>query len=227
VWPAFSLPTERRDHSKPHVRHAREAFKRRAHKAIMRGGNPPFAHTRHERFERRTSISIRADLLRRILSRGVQGPAENGGPTHSNWKCLGTSAYTLADEHKALPAIAAITAIATISSAPTPVTPAPPSSSAATAAKTATAAASLCLGTRFVDHQVSPAEILPVQGINRPVRVLVVGYFDESKSARLARETVTNEVDTRRGNTHLRKPLLKLIFRCRKRKITDIELLHL
>jgi hypothetical protein len=127
----------------------------------------------------------------------------------------------------ALPAIPAISAVATISSAPTPVTPAPPSSSSATASKTATASASLCLGTRFVDHQVSPAEILPVQGINRTVRVLVVGYFNESESARLARETVTNEVDTRRGNTDLRKPLLKLVFRCRKRKITDIELLHL
>ena len=106
------------------------------------------------------------------------------------------------------------------------MTPAPPAT-AAPAAKTATAAAAFCLRTRFVDHQVSPAEILPVQGIDRPVRIFVVCYFDESESARLARETVTNEVDTRRGYTHLRKPLLKLIFRSRKRKITDVELLHL
>ena len=127
-----------------------------------------------------------------------------------------------------LPAIAAITAVATISATPAAVAATPTTTAAAPAAvTTAPAAAALCLRTCFVDHQVSPAEILPVQGINRPVRILVTINFDESEPARLTRETVPNEVDTRRGYTHLRKPLLKLIFRCRKRKITDVELLHL
>src|SRR5215472_12878478 len=121
-----------------------------------------------------------------------------------------------------LPAIAAITA------APASVTT-PSTAAAAPAAITSPPASSaaLCLRTRLVDHQVSSAEILPVQGINRPVRVFVVVDFDEGESARLTREAVSNEIHTRRGYTCLRKPLLKLLFRSRKRKITDIELLHL
>jgi len=165
----------------------------------------------------RLKSSVRTDLLRRTLEgeyRALLG--RESQLTQTGSVCL-----------LALPAIPAITAVAPISSAPAAVPAPPPSSSSAPAAKTATTAAALCLRTRFVDHQVSPAEILAVQGIDCPVRILVAGDFDESETARLSREAVTNEVDTRRGNTHLRKPLLKLIFRSRKRKITDVELLHL
>src|SRR5215469_12976584 len=128
-----------------------------------------------------------------------------------------------------LPAIAAVTAVAAISAAPASVTTPTPTASAAPAAITAAPAstAALCLRTRLVDHQVSSAEILPVQGINCAIRIFVAVDFDEGESARLTRETVSNEIHTGWGYTHLRKPLLKLLFRCRKRKITDIELLHL
>jgi len=45
-----------------------------------------------------------------------------------------------------------------------------------------TTAAALRLGTRFIHNEVSPAEILAVQGIDRAIRVFIVGNFDESKT---------------------------------------------
>jgi len=83
------------------------------------------------------------------------------------------------------------------------------------------------LGASFVDHQVPSTEILAVQGVNGAIGIFVVLNFDEGKTARLSRETVTNEIDTRGSNTHLREPFLKLFFRRGKRKIADVELLHL
>ncbi len=71
---------------------------------------------------------------------------------------------------------------------------APAAPAAVTAAPAATAA--LRLRTCFVDHQVSPAEILAVQGINRAVCIFVAINLDESEATRLARETVANEIDT-------------------------------
>jgi hypothetical protein len=103
-----------------------------------------------------------------------------------------------------------------------------PAASAVTSAGAASAAASaLSLRPRFVDYQVPPAKILAVQGVNSAVGIFVDGNFHESKTAGLSRKTVTNQIDTRGSNTHLSKPLLELIFRRGKRKITDVELLHL
>jgi len=51
-----------------------------------------------------------------------------------------------------------------------------------TASAAATAAA-LCLGTCFIHNEVSPAKILPIQGIDRAVRVFIVRNFDEGKTA--------------------------------------------
>jgi hypothetical protein len=128
-----------------------------------------------------------------------------------------------------LPAIAAVSAIAaapaTAAMAATPTTAA--TAPAAVTTTTAPAATALCLGTRFIHHQVSPAKILPVQRIDRTVRIFVAVDLHEGETARLARETVTNQIDPRGRYPHLRKPLLKLFLRRRKRKITDIELLHL
>jgi hypothetical protein len=98
---------------------------------------------------------------------------------------------------------------------------------AVSATSAATAAAALCLGTRFIHNEVSPAKILAVQGVDGAVRVFVIGNFDEGETARLPRETITNQIDAGGGDTDLRKPLVELIFRRGKRKITDIELLHL
>jgi hypothetical protein len=134
-----------------------------------------------------------------------------------------------------LPAIATIAAIAaattvTAASATTAATP-----SAATAAPTtvtsaapaATTATTLSLGTRFIHDEVPPAKILTVQGVDSAVRVFIVGDFDECESARLPGETVADEIDARGSNTNLRKPLVELLFRRGKRKIPNIELLHL
>jgi hypothetical protein len=95
------------------------------------------------------------------------------------------------------------------------------------AATAGTTSAALCLGTCFVHHKVSPAEILTVQRIHRAVRIFVIGHFNERETARLARKPVANQVDSRRSHTDLREPLVKLLFRRGKRKISDIELLHL
>jgi hypothetical protein len=80
---------------------------------------------------------------------------------------------------------------------------------------------------RFVDYQVPPAEILAVQRVDRAIGVFVALHLDEGKTARLSRETVTNEIDTRGSNAYLCEPFLKLIFRRGKRKVADVELLHL
>jgi hypothetical protein len=90
-----------------------------------------------------------------------------------------------------------------------------------------TAAAALSLRPSFIHHQVPPAEILPVQGIDGAIRVFVALHFDEGKTAGLSRETVTNQIDARGSNADLCKPFLQLLFRRGKRKIADVELLHL
>jgi hypothetical protein len=68
---------------------------------------------------------------------------------------------------------------------------------------------------------------LTVQGIDRPVRVFVIGHFNEGEATRLSRETIADQIDTRRGYTDLREPFMKLIIRRGKRKIPNVELLHL
>jgi hypothetical protein len=139
-------------------------------------------------------------------------------------------------EEVRLPAIAAIATVAAISAAPAAVTPASATTATVAATPTTTAAAvpaapttagALGLRPGFVDHEVSPAEILTVHGINRAVSVFVVVDFDEGEAARLSGETIANEIDTRGSNTDLGEPLVELIFRGRKRKIPDVELLHL
>jgi hypothetical protein len=100
-------------------------------------------------------------------------------------------------------------------------------STTVTAAPASTACTALCLGTCFVHYEVSSAEILTVQGIHRAIGVFVIGHFNEGETARLSRKTIANQIDARGSYPDLRKPLVKLVFRRGKRKITDIELLHL
>jgi hypothetical protein len=45
----------------------------------------------------------------------------------------------------------------------------------------------------FVDDEVTPAEILTVEGIDGFLGVFIAGDFDESETARLAGEAVANE----------------------------------
>ena len=123
-----------------------------------------------------------------------------------------------------LPAIAAVATIATAPAAAAPPTSAAPPTIAAAAPPASTP---LSLGTRFIDYQVSPAKVLTIQRIDRAISFFIVVDLDEGKTARLPCETVTNQIHARGGNSCLRKPLLKLLLRRRKRKIADIELLHL
>src|SRR5207249_9838024 len=85
------------------------------------------------------------------------------------------------------------------SAAPAAMAATPPATAAAPPAVSApapAATAALRLRTCFVDHQISPAEILAVQGINRAVCIFVAINLNEGEAARLARKTVTNEIDT-------------------------------
>src|SRR5216684_4112222 len=122
-----------------------------------------------------------------------------------------------------LPAIATV---ATISAAPATASSMAATSASVPAAPASTASA-LCLGTCFIYNEVSPPEILTVQGVHRAIRVFVIGHFNEGEPARLSRKTVANQIDARGSYTDLREPLVELFFRRGKRKITDIELLHL
>jgi hypothetical protein len=141
----------------------------------------------------------------------------------------------LSDSEFFLPAISTVAAIAaaptttTVAATPTAATTTAASAAipAAPATTAAAAAAALCLGTCFIHHEVSPAEILTVQGVHGAIRVFVIGHFNEGEPARLSRKTIANQIDPRRCYTDLREPLVELLFRRGKRKITDIELLHL
>src|SRR5260370_8671341 len=103
---------------------------------------------------------------------------------------------------------------------PTPATAMTTASAAIPAAPAATAAA-LCLRTCFIHYEVSSAEILAVQRVDGAIRVFVIGHFNEVESARLSRKAIATQIHPRASHTDLRKPLVELVFRPRKRKITD------
>jgi hypothetical protein len=96
-----------------------------------------------------------------------------------------------------------------------------------TSAAPAASATTLSLRPRFIHYQVPPAEILPVQRVDGTVCIFVALHFHEGKTAGLSREPVTNQIDARGSNAYLREPFLKLFFRSGKRKVADVELLHL
>jgi hypothetical protein len=83
------------------------------------------------------------------------------------------------------------------------------------------------LRTRFIHYQVPATEILTVEIGDRAIRFFIIGNFDEGKTPRLAREPIPNQIDCGRVDPYLSEPLLQLFFRCRKREITDVKLLHL
>jgi hypothetical protein len=114
-----------------------------------------------------------------------------------------------------------------MAAAPTAASAMATPSAAVPAAPATASSAALCLGTCFIHHEVSSAEILTVQGVHGLIRVFVIRHFDESEAARLSREPIANQIDARGGYTDLREPLVELLLRRGKRKITDIELLHL
>jgi hypothetical protein len=132
-----------------------------------------------------------------------------------------------------LPAVAAISTVATISAIASTTTAAASTTVTAAAATTTSAettasstAATLLLRTSFVDNEITAAEVLAVHGIDGAIRFLVVGDFDESKTARLTCETIANEIDCRGIDASLRKKVVQRILRCGKRKIANVKLLH-
>jgi hypothetical protein len=98
---------------------------------------------------------------------------------------------------------------------------------ASTTVTTPAAAAAFGLGTRFVHHKIAPSKILAVQGIDGAVCFFVIGNFNEGKAAGLSCETVANQIYCGGIYTRLREVFVQAIFRRGKRKITNIELLHL
>src|SRR5258706_281954 len=91
-----------------------------------------------------------------------------------------------------LPAIATVAAISAApataavapATTPTAATAMAAAPAAISAAPAGTAASALCLGTCFIHDEVSPAEILTVQGVHRAIRIFVVGNFNEGEPAR-------------------------------------------
>jgi hypothetical protein len=126
----------------------------------------------------------------------------------------------------AVPAIAAISATPAAVTTASATTAAVTTASAAVTSSPAAAARALGLRPRLIHHEISPAEVLTIQRIDGAIRIVVIGHFHERKAPRLACKTVPNEIDPRWCYPYLRKPLVKLIFRSRERKISHIELLH-
>jgi hypothetical protein len=147
--------------------------------------------------------------------------------------CREKNAKDLKEVH--LPAIAAVTTITTTATTatapPTAASVAAPAAAITAAAPawppTPTAASTFSLGPCFVHYQVAPAKVLAVKGVHGAVSIFVIIHFHEREPARLPGEPVPNQIDARRSYTDLREPLVELIFCSRKRKVTDIELLHL
>jgi hypothetical protein len=83
------------------------------------------------------------------------------------------------------------------------------------------------LRTGFVHDKVPAPEILTVEGSDRAIRLFIIGDFDESEAAGLARETITNQTDCGGVDTDLTEPFLQLLFRRVEWKIADVKLLHL
>jgi hypothetical protein len=141
-------------------------------------------------------------------------------PTVSTIAAVATTTISAASATATTAVSAATTTTAAVSTASAAIT-------AATAAASTTATTTFGLRSRFVHHQVSSAKILTVQRIDRALRIFVTVYLNECKTARLARETIPNEIDTRGTDTDLREILCNLFIRRGKRKIANVELLHL
>src|SRR5262249_55670057 len=95
-----------------------------------------------------------------------------------------------------LPAIATVAAITSIATSAAPPRGAPPPPAVPAGPPTAPTAA---LGLRpcFIHHEVSPAEVLPVQRINRAIRVFVAADLNEGEPARLPGKTIADQIDAR------------------------------
>jgi hypothetical protein len=121
------------------------------------------------------------------------------------------------------------TASASTTAAATATTTASTPAAVTTATTAVTAAAATAFGLRlgFVDDQIASAKILTIQASDGLLCVFVGGDFDESEAARLPGEAIADKRDSRRSDSNLREPFVELIFCGGKRKVTNVELLHL
>jgi hypothetical protein len=166
----------------------------------------------------------------------------------SNGGASRTGLRRVAAQSKVLPTIAAVIAAAisatvtTTAATATATTTTSSSSAATTAATTAAAPATIATATTavtaaaatafrlrlgFVHDQIASAKILTIQAVDGFLGVFVDGNFHESEAARLPGEAVTDKRDRRRSDSNLREPFVELVFCGGKRKVTNIELLHL
>jgi hypothetical protein len=140
-----------------------------------------------------------------------------------------TAAISAAISATAATASATTAAASTTTAAATAATAAATPAAVTTATTAVAAAAATAFGLRlgFVDDQIASAKILTIQAGDGLLCVFVGGDFDESEAARLSREAITDKRDSRRSDSNLREPFVELIFCGGKRKVTNVELLHL
>jgi hypothetical protein len=171
----------------------------------------------------RNQETMDAEVLQETLQEGFQRRPEG----------LGRRSRILKERLPTITAVSTVTAATASSAVSASATTASSMAAAAAAITTASSAtstapaATLSLRPGFIDHEVPAAEILAVQRVDGAVGVFVTLHFHEGKAAGLSREAITNEIDTRGSYANLCEPFLQLLFRRGKRKIADVELLHL
>jgi hypothetical protein len=171
----------------------------------------------------RNQETMDAEVLQETLQEGFQRRPEG----------LGRRSRILKERLPTITAVSTVTAATASSAVSASATTASSMAAAAAAITTASSAtstapaATLSLRPGFIDHEVPAAEILAVQRVDRAVGVFIALHFHEGKAAGLSREAITNEIDTRGSYANLCEPFLQLLFRRGKRKIADVELLHL
>ena len=116
-----------------------------------------------------------------------------------------------------LPVAPAISAVPAAASSPATASSASAAKSAASATASAamtapTRSASFARGTRLIDDQIPPVEVLAVQSLNSLVRLLIILDLDEAEPAGLPRKTVPDKSYTGRSDTRRREPLGKIIL---------------
>src|SRR5205814_9530620 len=96
----------------------------------------------------------------------------------------------------------------------------PPASSAAAIAA---AAAALLARSGYIHRQISALKFLPMKQLNGFLRFLLRTHFDKAKSPAFAGNFILHHVH-RNHSPCLRKEVLQLVFKNRKREISDKQL---
>lgn len=125
-------------------------------------------------------------------------------------------------------AAASATTPASAAAGTAPTSTASPTKAAAPATAPWTAAASTAISrrTRFVDHNASPLELLPVQRLDGALGFFIILNFNKAEATRLAREAIANQHDAGWSYSGLREPFSDFLFGSLKWKIPDVKFLH-